>query len=351
MLNLLPDVKRSIVSRGEDKNASWRPAEADPNTAKISYVLEQELSEVPISKREIYAENKIPQKEPNIRHLANQHCIKTGTETTALSKLERGTADKPDIIFVPPPSLTRKTIISVESAECFILKMINTLPVCMDLFFQKKNSLSSGTLYPDRPLTRLIAGTEDEENRLNPACFWYGNAKRAVLHCTNRQEVRTFKFLSAQQIGMEVEMEDNRLICSQVISGCQAEAYHLELIGATIVAVNGVRVLDMEGFRDAIIAGRVNEHVILQVASFKGGKGKLDHLYLHDFDKKKNVKALLSNIMMHGLDGDHQHDLHDADYSGSSSEKSEEEDEEKADEKKERGIPLAIHRHSISANR
>jgi hypothetical protein len=53
----------------------------------------------------------------------------------------------------------------------------------------------------------------------------------------------------------------------------------------------------------------------VQVASYKGGKGKLDTLYSHDFSKSKEVKYLLSNIMMHGLDSEHQRGLLSGDNS------------------------------------
>jgi hypothetical protein len=61
------------------------------------------------------------------------------------------------------------------------------------------------------------------------------------------------------------------------------------------------------------------------VAFYKGGKGKVDSLYLHDFSKSsRQVKTLLSNIMLHGLDSEHQRGIGGDDNDSSSSEEEEE---------------------------
>jgi len=43
------------------------------------------------------------------------------------------------------------------------------------------------------------------------ACFWYCSAKRAILTSTNRQELKDFAFTTHSQIGLEVEMVDERV--------------------------------------------------------------------------------------------------------------------------------------------
>ncbi len=44
------------------------------------------------------------------------------------------------------------------------------------------------------------------------------------------------------------------------------------------------------------------EENLLQVAAFRGGRGKIDDLYNRDIDKNVKVKSLLSTMLMNGLD-------------------------------------------------
>ena len=75
-----------------------------------------------------------------------------------------------------------------------------------------------------------------------------------------------------------------------------------------------------------------------QVASYKGGKGKLDNLYAHDFTKSKEVKNLLSNIMLHGLDADHHRGIASGDNSVQEEEDSEDSEPEEPDSPTRRAI-------------
>lgn len=58
---------------------------------------------------------------------------------------------------------------------------------------------------------RLIAGTEDEIQKEDEACFWFSSSKRAVLSTTNRQELKDFTFSTSLQIGLEVELVEERV--------------------------------------------------------------------------------------------------------------------------------------------
>ena len=75
-----------------------------------------------------------------------------------------------------------------------------------------------------------------------------------------------------------------------------------------------------------------------QVASYKGGKGKLDNLYAHNFTKSKEVKNLLSNIMMHGLDADHHRGIASGDNPVQEEEDSEDSEPEEPDSPTRRAI-------------
>ncbi len=77
---------------------------------------------------------------------------------------------------------------------------------------------------------------------------------------------------------------------------------------------------------------------LLQVASYKGGKGKLDNLYAHDFTKSKEVKNLLSNIMLHGLDADHHRGIASGDNSVHEEEDSEGSEPEEPDSPHRRAL-------------
>lgn len=61
---------------------------------------------------------------------------------------------------------------------------------------------------------RLIAGTEDPLQKEDEACFWFCSSKRALLSSTNRQELKDFTFLTGQQIGLEVELVEERVSIS-----------------------------------------------------------------------------------------------------------------------------------------
>lgn len=43
------------------------------------------------------------------------------------------------------------------------------------------------------------------------ACFWFCSLRRALLSSTNRQELKDFTFYTTQQIGLEVELVDERV--------------------------------------------------------------------------------------------------------------------------------------------
>lgn len=78
------------------------------------------------------------------------------------------------------------------------------------------------------------------------------------------------------------------------------------------------------------------------MASYKGGKGKLDNLYAHDFTKSKEVKNLLSNIMLHGLDADHHRAITGDDDSVHEEEDSEDSEPEEPDTPHRRALEKKI---------
>ena len=154
MNNLLPSIKKSITNRADDKNASWRPADANPVTGKIPYFLESEITKESTIKVS-YGQNVLPMKEPNQRHI--EQTVFGTSEDSPLKAALREKADKPRLLYVPPPSLTKRTIIKdTSSGTCLMLKLINALPLCMDLFVQKKLTISSTSVFPMRQCVRSV---------------------------------------------------------------------------------------------------------------------------------------------------------------------------------------------------
>ncbi|KAJ1413311.1 hypothetical protein B484DRAFT_171156 [Ochromonadaceae sp. CCMP2298] len=213
MFNILPRVKRSIArGNGDDKLSCWRPADADPATRPTSYVLRSELTKETANSnaKPAYSVNRPPHREPNQRYL--ERSLSDARVTTfPLKREERGVADRPEISFVPPPGLTKYHEIAVESVEALVLRIVNSLYGTVDLFVQKKQHMSTAVVKRDSEIVRLIAGTQEEGVKVEPLCFWFADAHRAVLTATSRQELKHFIFRTGQQIGLEIEVEYGRV--------------------------------------------------------------------------------------------------------------------------------------------
>lgn len=150
MLNLLPDIKKSISnSTNKGLNESWSVKNAHPKTGKISQYLRSEFTEEIQYIKPKYQVNTNPIKEPNERHVV-KYFNEDQNHKSPLNSEECGIADVPQIIFSPPKSLTHKTI-DYDSGinNCLIVKLINSLPLCMELFVQKKSNITNFTVYPN----------------------------------------------------------------------------------------------------------------------------------------------------------------------------------------------------------
>lgn len=163
MNNLLPTIKPTITHRADDKILSWRPDDAHPKTGKVSLFLESVFTKETTIKI-IYGQNVLPSLPPNEKHI--EKSIIPSDESPLKAALSE-VADRPRLVFVPPPSLTRKTIIKdMSNGNCLMMKMINTLPICMDLFVQKKLAISTTTVCPMRQCIRYAAQHPDIPSEL-----------------------------------------------------------------------------------------------------------------------------------------------------------------------------------------
>jgi hypothetical protein len=155
MINILPQVKRSLSSRqGDDRLSCWRPADADPATRPTSYILRSELSKETAASRKIFSVNRPPTREPNGRYL-ERTLAQALQFTFPLKPSECGVADRPEIVFVPPPSLTNQEIL-VEPVESLVLKIVNSLYDAVDLFVQKKQQMSTAVVKRDAEIVRYV---------------------------------------------------------------------------------------------------------------------------------------------------------------------------------------------------
>ena len=151
MLNLLPNIKKSISDREESKNDGWRPADAHPIHGKVSHFLESEFTKNS-SAKVVYGQNILPMKEPNDKHRENGRFV---AEDDTLKEALCEIVDEIKVSFVPRPSLTKKLVLKDHSSgNCLVVKVINTSPLGLDLFIQKKTSISNFTVQPMKQCVR-----------------------------------------------------------------------------------------------------------------------------------------------------------------------------------------------------
>lgn len=337
MINLLPDIKKSIAKKAELPHTLWNLDDAHPVTGKVSFQLESQFTteyQIPVIK---YAENKKPLDEPNIKHA--DPALVAAVDASHLSKAQRGIADATQLSMKPiKDGLMKSKSYKVKADPVnvyFACRMFNDMTVSMDLFVQRKLSILCSVVNPGHHCTRLISGeaADDETSREDNIAFYFSTLKRATVTITSRQQVKDFHFNATDPIGLEIELSNGRLVCTKVLPDCQASPYALQLDGAEVIAVNGHRVTDLEEFGAAMRLAKDNHAVtaaaegggrtiILKIAAYKGGRGKLDDLYMHDAKKTEQVKSLFSNILGGGGGG-----MRGFDYNSSDDEEDDDDDE------------------------
>ena len=178
MINLLPPIKKSITN-GVNSTTSihevmWSVADSHPKHGKISHYIESEITQ---DDDLFYDDNIIyfppitmPFQEPNLKHAI----IYYDTNSTATGVVDNdnggifksplhpdvvGVADEPELYF-QPPKLTHKTINYKDKVgesnnnRCFILKLINSLPISIELFVQKNLNMMNTTVQSNAEISR-----------------------------------------------------------------------------------------------------------------------------------------------------------------------------------------------------
>ena len=171
MINLLPPIKKSITN-GINSTTSihevmWSVADSHPKHGKIPHYIESEITQ----DDDLFYDNNIiyfppiilPFQEPNLKHAI----IYYDTDTTGTgdyifkSPLHSdvvGVADEPELFF-QPPKLTHKTInykdkVGESNNRCLILKVINSLPISIELFIQKNLNMINTTVLSNAEISR-----------------------------------------------------------------------------------------------------------------------------------------------------------------------------------------------------
>ena len=151
MLNILPSSKTgSLVEGYSKKYGEWKPEAANAVTGKIPQSLQSEIS---IEKKFVqrYSDNKLPDAQPNEKY-ADKRTIAKIAESgpSAICESQRGVADTPEIRY-EPPKLThygKPREKNTGVANFLVMRMLNLLPVSMDLFVQKELSIQSSVTKP-----------------------------------------------------------------------------------------------------------------------------------------------------------------------------------------------------------
>jgi hypothetical protein len=328
--NLLPKIKTVILLEDKDKGErkrqeEWRYcSEAKKTSAYILNITDNSLRDEP--RIEFHIADSHPSSEPNVRFI--EPSLFPDIDAP-LNKTNRGfqqVAVLDDTITKKKPGKIKSThsIRPVEPiSSSLAINMINLCPASLDLFVQRNRTIQHSIVPGESQCYKLISSGAQEtactvdsydldssEGHETTSTFLFASVRHATVTISNRQEIKTFIFSPKLKIGLEVEMWGGlKLIISKIIEGYQAYNHKIALDGAEIIALNGKRVETFEQFRYQLeYVRRHCRDIVLQVAAYRGGKGKLDDFMLNR-SKNASVRTLLSDVMMYGMDFDHQYDV------------------------------------------
>ena len=150
MKNLLPPLKTDYVLEKTRQKVEWTPSVADPSNGKIPSALAYLKKDVVIDVITDTVTNKISFAEPNQRMISQD--ILLAMDVSPLSIAERGIEELPLIIFdqgnneIFDKSINKTLRGGSTNSYHLILNLINDLPIDMDLYFQKVNSITSAVV-------------------------------------------------------------------------------------------------------------------------------------------------------------------------------------------------------------
>ena len=359
--NLLPKIKTVTLIEDKDRHErqnkqEWKYFAEPTKSSAYTLNLDEHIPKGSGSRIEFHNTDTHPYFEPNERKILG-HLLPV--IDAPLSKSNRGLPPVPEIddTLITTKKKTRTKTIRIpipEPSSSLVLNMMNCLPNLMELFIQRNRTIYNVTLHGETACSRVVAyGAQTEStstqggslidygNEKDQLTFLFASVRYGTITMSRRQEVKTYIFSTKRKIGIEIEMWCGiKLICSKVLEGHQAYEHRVSLDGAEIVALNGRRVETFEEFRHQLEYVRAHDsEIVLLVASYRGGKVREStfytpssthlyiHLYIHpihpllfttqgkldDFimnrSKNASVKSLFGNVMMLGLDREHQFDV------------------------------------------
>lgn len=348
MDNLLPISK----GKADEPNArvqhmsSWHVEKSNPrNDANIPYGL-VDFKEGEDVYEDKWLLNDPPMAEPNKRNQDEVYSKEVGP--SPLSASERGVADS--ALIAMPKSDDMSSVSSMYHTKSrggaisdeLIISVSNLMPSNTDTYMQRAGSISTSVLRPNMQREHNLSqrvkvpASDAKASSTRPLSVLMAPLERIAVTMSGRHQVQDFDF-SSGSIGMEIEIKFDRLICTNVLPASQAEKYKVELTDAEIVAVNGLRVLNLEDFQKSVYDANKFGTITITCVVFKEGK-HTDQFYAQfSAAKKATVKSLFSGLLAGGVDEDHQHGMElptaSNDEDDDSSEEEEENEEDNGEEK------------------
>lgn len=325
MNNLLPVLPSAFsdakVAERTTASKTWLPSRADPGDDKnIPFGLDAAFTKGTDGKGTRYLTSMPPVLDPNHRNL---EVVYRFDDPSPLSSSERGILPETSHIAMPKeqgmlrqsaPSRGKKY---ADGDEPLLLQVNNLLEGDLEVYIQRASAMQLSVLRPNMKCERCLTDTKGlpshkkDGKEYPPLAVLFSTVLKISAVITGRHEVRAFHFAPGQ-IGIEVEMLYQRLICTRVVPGSQAHIHEEALNGSEILSVNGARVVSLDEFQHTVLAAYESGSVVIGAAAYKTTAEHAKHKkdFAHFIGSTKvEFKSLLSNMMRSGLDKDHQHDI------------------------------------------
>lgn len=240
--NLLPRLKtQQIEDQRRAQFFDWNPQHAHPTNGKISETLQTYIeSSYQVKKEKVAAEDlyEYPKKAPNEANILPEILAEVKYGGSPLDLVHRGTHEEPDILNSRGSlnrAILRTEITRKDKMRVLVLRLINWMPNPLDLFIQNNMSIQSSVVSSETQLIKYARSLSTLYYMIKPLRFFIrtvnaggrkvsqtedycqvllATLKAVAVATTARQEIKDFSFSMSARIGMEVEMAQNRVICT-----------------------------------------------------------------------------------------------------------------------------------------
>lgn len=153
--NLLPDFKSLKQHKRTKSLSNWRPEDSNAAIARIPSYLEA-IFTVPEEVTEKDYNATLPFVEPNKKYTTPHSLSKL--DEFSLSALNRGAADPNNLYYKPEVQNLGPRLAKRDDAfsNFVVLKLLNILPVKMDLFLQRNSSINDMVVYPHSSCIKYV---------------------------------------------------------------------------------------------------------------------------------------------------------------------------------------------------